>query len=68
MGYSQNITTAPEYDKAIEKLNYLLSINSTLSIEELKINPFWDPIRDMKAFKDLLENPDYQIKLTKPDT
>jgi non-specific serine/threonine protein kinase len=44
-----------EYDLAIEQLEYLLSIQSELSIPLLRIDPAWDPLRDHPRFKRLLE-------------
>ena len=52
-----------EYDEAIAKLEFLLQQNGFLSVELLKKEPFWDPIREMDAFKELIENPKYQINL-----
>ena len=50
-------------DKAIKKLDYLLQQYSFISIELLKIDPFWDPLRETDSFKALIENPKYQINL-----
>jgi serine/threonine-protein kinase len=44
-----------EYDKAIDQLEFLLSIPSRLSIPLLRLDPFWDPLRDHPRFKRLLE-------------
>jgi tetratricopeptide (TPR) repeat protein len=52
-----------ENDKAIDKLEWLLHQNGDLSIELLKRDPFWDPLRNIDAFNILIENPKYQIKL-----
>jgi len=51
------------YDEAISKLEFLLQQNGLISVELLKKDPFWKPLRDMAAFKALIENPDYQINL-----
>ena len=50
-----------DHDKAIEKLEFLLQINSFLSVELLKNDPFWNPLRQITAFKTLISNPEYQI-------
>jgi len=52
-----------EYDKAIAKLEFLLQRNGWISVELLKKDPFWDPLRDIDAFKALIKNPKYQINL-----
>ena len=44
-----------EYDPAIEKLEYLLSIPSSLSVTWLKIDPSWDSLRNHLRFQKLLE-------------
>jgi serine/threonine-protein kinase len=50
-----------EYDQAISKLDFLIQQNGSRSVEYLKLDPFWDPIRDMDAFKALINNPAYQV-------
>ena len=52
-----------EYDEAIAKLEFLLQQNGYLSVELLKRDPFWDPLRDIDAFLSLIDNPKYQINL-----
>ncbi len=52
-----------EYDDSITKLEFLLQQNGYISVELLKIDPFWDPLRELDAFKALIENPKYQINL-----
>jgi tetratricopeptide (TPR) repeat protein len=53
-----------DYDETISRLEFLIQQNGQLSIEDLRQDPFWDPLREKKAFKDLLENPSYQINIT----
>ena len=52
-----------QYDEAIAKLELLLQQNGSLSVELLKKDLFWDPLRDIDSFKALIENPKYQINL-----
>jgi hypothetical protein len=52
-----------EHDEAIEKLEFLIQRNGLLSVEILKRDPLWDPLREINAFKALIENPKYQINL-----
>ncbi len=46
-----------EYDKAIEQLEYLMSIpaGQDLSLNTLQLSPWYDPIRDLPRFKRLIE-------------
>ncbi|MHC4205002.1 MAG: protein kinase domain-containing protein [Planctomycetota bacterium] len=44
-----------EYDKAIEKLEFLLGIPSELTVPLLRLDPAWDPLRDHPRFKKLVE-------------
>jgi tetratricopeptide (TPR) repeat protein len=52
-----------EYDEAIAKLEFLLQQNGLISVELLKKDLLWDPLRDIEAFKALIANPKYQINL-----
>jgi serine/threonine-protein kinase len=44
-----------EYDIAINKLEYLLSIPSYISVPILHLDPRWDPLRQHPKFQRLLE-------------
>jgi len=44
-----------EYDRAIERLEFLLSIPSGTSVAWLKIAPDYDPLRDHPRFQSLIE-------------
>ena len=44
-----------EFDAAIDKLEFLLSIPSELTISSLRLDPAWDPLRDHPRFKKLVE-------------
>ena len=44
-----------EFERAIERLDLLLSIPSDISVALLKIDPIWDPLRDHPRFQALLE-------------
>ncbi|MEP0132104.1 MAG: adenylate/guanylate cyclase domain-containing protein [Eudoraea sp.] len=57
------LTMNGRYDEAIKKLEFLLQRNGHLSMELLKRDPFWDPLRDINEFKELIENPKYQLSL-----
>ena len=49
-----------KYDEAIEKLTFLYRQNGYLSVELLNNDPFWDPIRNMEGFKELMTGPKSQ--------
>jgi len=44
-----------QFDAAIDQLEFLLSIPSALSIPLLRLDPVWNPLRDHRRFKKLLE-------------
>jgi tetratricopeptide (TPR) repeat protein len=44
-----------EYDKALDKIEYLLSIPGELSIPLLKIDPVWAPLRNHPRFQKLIQ-------------
>jgi hypothetical protein len=43
-----------EYEKAIDQLEYLLSIPSFVSIPYLRLDPNYDPLRSNPRFKKLV--------------
>ncbi len=48
-------TMVGEYDLAIDKLEYLLSIPGELSVPYIKLDPVWRPLLDIPRFKNVLE-------------
>ena len=44
-----------EYDKALDKIEYLLSIPGELSTSLLKIDPVWAPLRNLPRFQKLFK-------------
>ncbi|MGC3945719.1 MAG: hypothetical protein QM762_14560 [Chryseolinea sp.] len=51
-----------EYDLAIDKLQWLLTIPGNLSAGELKLSPWFDAVRDLSRFQKIL-NTKYETKL-----
>ena len=47
--------TAREFDKAIDELDYILSIPSPFSVNLVKKHPFFDPLRDNPRFQKLIK-------------
>jgi hypothetical protein len=52
---NHQFTNSPTHSFSIE--------NGYLSVELLKKDPIWDPLREVAAFRELIENPEYQISL-----
>jgi TolB-like protein/Tfp pilus assembly protein PilF len=53
-GVAQVYAILGEKDRAIEVLNGLLSRPSAMTVEILKVNPIWDPLRNDPGFQALL--------------
>ncbi len=49
-------TMVGKYDKALDQIEYLLSIPGPLSIPLLKIDPAWEPLRNHPRFKKLIDS------------
>ena len=49
-----------EYNEALTILEFLLDHTGYFSVELLKIDPFWDPIKEMDEYNELISNPKYQ--------
>jgi serine/threonine-protein kinase len=47
--------TTGEYEAAIDRLEYLLSIPYPMSVSVLRLDPLWDPLRDHPRFQAMLE-------------
>jgi tetratricopeptide (TPR) repeat protein len=52
-----------EYEDALTRLEYIISQNGEITAEVLKLDPFWNPVRDMDKFQEIISNPKYQISL-----
>ncbi|MDH4258346.1 MAG: tetratricopeptide repeat protein, partial [Candidatus Aminicenantes bacterium] len=65
MGLAEILIIVGEYDKAIEQLEYLMSIpaGQDLSLNMLQLSPWYDPIREHPRFKRLVETHSRSEKL-----
>ncbi|MCH7783685.1 hypothetical protein IID62_11535 [candidate division KSB1 bacterium] len=50
------LTMVGEHEEAVDRIEYLLSIPGMLSINLLRLDPVWDPLRDNPRFQRLLED------------
>lgn len=53
-----------EYDDALIKLDQVIKHNGFWTVEILKLDPFWDPVRNHEKFKEIVTNPAYRINLS----
>ena len=54
-GVAQVHVTLGDYDRAIELLEGLLSRPSAVTVQGLKVNPIWDPLRSNPRFQALVQ-------------
>ncbi len=64
----KNLITAfillKEYDEALLRLDQIVGFSGYLiTVEELKLHPIWDPVREHPKFREIINNPEYQVKL-----
>ncbi len=55
VAFAQILTRVGDHDAALDRVEHLLSIPGYLSVELLRVDPMWDPLRDHPRFKALLE-------------
>lgn len=48
-------TKCGDYDKAIELIEYLLSLESSYTVNDFKMDPLLKPLQDMLEFTALME-------------
>jgi TolB-like protein/AraC-like DNA-binding protein/Flp pilus assembly protein TadD len=51
-----------EYDDAMKRLDHYMGKYNSPSVESLKTDPFWDPVRNHPKFKQIINNPRYRAK------
>ena len=47
-------TLLGDYDKALEKINFILSIPGAFSVNVLKLDPLYDPLRNLSEYKAII--------------
>jgi TolB-like protein/AraC-like DNA-binding protein/Flp pilus assembly protein TadD len=53
-----------EYNEALFRLDRIIKHTGLITtVEELKLHPIWDPVREHPKFKEIINNPEYQIRL-----
>jgi TolB-like protein/AraC-like DNA-binding protein/Flp pilus assembly protein TadD len=53
-----------EYSEALPRLEQIIQTGwGLISVEVLKLDPFWDPVREHPKFKEIINNPAYQVRL-----
>jgi hypothetical protein len=62
ISYIRILVLSGKYDQAIERLSDVIEKDGRISVEWLKSDPFWNPIREMEEFKAIINNPEYQVK------
>ena len=62
LGMAKIYCLVGELDLALERLEYLLSIPGDFSIEILKLDPEWEPLRKTERYASIINNPEFQVK------
>jgi hypothetical protein len=52
-----------EYDEAMIRLDRIIKYTGVQTVEILKLDPFWDPVRKNAKFKEIVNNPEYKVNL-----
>jgi hypothetical protein len=52
------------FNEAMNRLERVIEHSGRIiSVEILKLDPFWDPVRNNAKFQEIINNPEYQIEL-----
>lgn len=63
MAMVRTLVLTGDYDEAMKKLESVISFHGYITAEDLKIDPFWDPVRNHKKFREIVSDPAYQVSL-----
>ncbi|MCW9066330.1 MAG: hypothetical protein OQJ78_08520, partial [Ignavibacteriaceae bacterium] len=53
-------TLIGDYDNALKKIDFILSIPGAFSVNQLKLEPLYDPLRNLAGYKSIVEK--YSVK------
>jgi adenylate cyclase len=56
------LTMVGDHEQALEKLEYIMGKTGYITVEMLKMDPFWDPLRNMERFRNIFSNPEFQTR------
>jgi len=63
MAMVRTLVLTGDYDEAMKKLESVISFHGYITAEDLKIDPFWDPVRNHEKFREIVSDPAYQVSL-----
>lgn len=52
-----------DYDEAMTRLENVIGRHGYVTSEGLRIDPFWDPVRNNQKFQEIINNPEYQASI-----
>lgn len=61
MAMVRTLVLTGDYDEAMKKLESVISFHGYITAEELRIDPFWDPVRNHEKFREIVSDPAYQV-------
>jgi len=53
-----------DYNEAMKRLEKIINYTGFITVEILKLDPFWDPVRNNAKFIEIVNNPEYRIDLS----
>ncbi|MBN2348693.1 MAG: hypothetical protein JXJ22_07650, partial [Bacteroidales bacterium] len=54
-------TEFPKDDETMIRLDNIMKHHGYVTAEILRIDPFWDPVRNHQKFMEIISNPLYQV-------
>ena len=48
-------TLCGDYDNALKQIDYLLSNQTWFSVNQLKLDPLYDPLRNLPGYKEIIK-------------
>ena len=50
-----------EYENALKRIEFIIQQSGMITADNLKLDPFWNPIKEKEGFKAIINNPGYQV-------